>query len=200
MYFTVFEENICWSIYLLRVVWFCLLHVSSVVTAFSKDQGNLIRNGCTKGICDCGSFRSHAWICDGNVADTSVYGAAGNRNKSCTYLINSLTICYNIFFYLIRILSWYKFIASSANEALRVEFSTFLKLYVELRASQGNRLLGKFTSNFAWGSAQTKENGFLGSVPQTLRGSGAPRKLRDKPNPSSHGHGCCVSSSGLRAY
>lgn len=39
--------------------------------------------------------------------------AAGNRNKSCTYLINSLTICYNVFFYLIRILSWYKLIASS---------------------------------------------------------------------------------------
>ena len=137
MYFTVFEENICWSIYLLRVVWFCLLHVSFVVTAFSRDQGNLIRNGCTKGICDCGSFRSHAWICDGNVAGTSVYGVAGNRNKSCTYLINSLTICYNVFFYLIRILSWYKFIASSANEALRVEFST--------------------SSNFtwSWGSAQT---------------------------------------------
>ena len=47
----------------------------------------------------------------------------------------SLTICYNVFFYLIRILSWYKFIASSANEALRVEFST--------------------SSNFTWGSAQT---------------------------------------------
>ena len=28
----------------------------------------------------------------------------------------------------------------------------------------------------------------------------APHKLRDKPNPSSHGHGCCVSGSGLRAY
>ena len=69
----------------------------------------------------------------------------------------SLTICYNVFFYLIRILSWYKFIVSSANEALRVEFSTFLKLYVELRANQGKWLLGKFTSNFAWGwgSAQT---------------------------------------------
>ena len=110
----------------------------------------------------------------------------------------SLTICYNVFFYLIRILSWYKFIASSANEALRVEFST--------------------SSNFTWGSAQTKENGFLGSLPQTLRGSPrkprkpvfggvycelyvwAPRKLRDKPNPSSHGHGCCVSGSGPLAY
>ena len=70
----------------------------------------------------------------------------------------SLTICYNVFFYLIRILSWYKFIASSANEALRVEFST--------------------SSNFTWGSAQTKETGFLGSLPQTLRGAGAPRKPR----------------------
>ena len=27
---------------------------------------------------------------------------------------------------------------AGANEALRVEFSTFLKLYVELRASQSN--------------------------------------------------------------
>ena len=27
-----------------------------------------------------------------------------------------------------------------------------------------------------------------------------PRKLRDKPNPSSHGHGCCVSGGGLHAY
>ena len=61
----------------------------------------------------------------------------------------SLTICYNVFFYLIRILSWYKFIASSANEALRVEFST--------------------SSNFTWGSAQTKETGFWGSLLRTLR-------------------------------
>ena len=89
---------------------------------------------------------------------------------------------------------------AGANEALRVEFSTFLKLYVGLRANQGNRLLGEFTSNFAWSSAQAKETGFLGSLPQTLRGAGAPRKLRDKPNPSSHGHGCCVSGSGPRAY
>ena len=61
----------------------------------------------------------------------------------------SLTICYNVFFYLIRILSWYKFIASSANEALRVEFST--------------------SSNFTWGSAQTKDTGFWGSLLRTLR-------------------------------
>ena len=37
---------------------------------------------------------------------------------------------------------------AGANEALRVEFSTFFKLYVGLRASQGNWLLGKLTSNF----------------------------------------------------
>ena len=64
---------------------------------------------------------------------------------------------------------------AGANGALRVECSTLLKLYVELRASQGNWLLGRFTSSF------TKK---------------APRKLRDKPNPSSHGHWCCVSGSG----
>ena len=199
MYFTVFEENICWSIYLLRVVWFCLLHVSSVVTAFSKGQGNLIRNGCPEGICDCNSSWAYTWICDGTVTDASVYGAAGNRNKLCTYLINSLTICYNIFFYLIHILSWYKFIASSANEALRVEFST--------------------SSNFTWGSAQTKDTGFWGEFTASSTWGAphkpgelifrevyiklyvwAPRKLRDKPNPSSHGHGCCVSGSGPRAY
>ena len=90
----------------------------------------------------------------------------------------SLTICYNVFFYLIRILSWYKFIASSANEALRVEFST--------------------SSNFTWGSAQTKETGFGGVYCELY--VWAPRKLRDKPNPSSHGHGCCVSGSGPLAY
>ena len=67
-----------------------------------------------------------------------------------------------------------------------------------------------------WGSsAQTRETAFLGNLPQTLLGKlrtnqgncflgeftssstrKAPRKLRDKPNPSSHGHGCCVSGSG----
>ena len=36
-----------------------------------------------------------------------------------------------------------------------MEFSTYLKLYVGLRASEGNWLLGKLTSNFTWGSAQT---------------------------------------------
>ena len=39
---------------------------------------------------------------------------------------------------------------NGANEALRVEFSTFLKLYVELRASQGNWLLGRFISIATW--------------------------------------------------
>ena len=36
---------------------------------------------------------------------------------------------------------------AGANEALRVEFSTFLKLYVGLRTSQGNCFLGEFPSN-----------------------------------------------------
>ena len=40
---------------------------------------------------------------------------------------------------------------AGANEALRVEFSTFLKLYVGLRASQGNWLLGEFTASSTWG-------------------------------------------------
>ena len=38
-----------------------------------------------------------------------------------------------------------------ANEALRVEFSTFLKLSVGLRTSQDNWLPGKFTANATWG-------------------------------------------------
>ena len=36
---------------------------------------------------------------------------------------------------------------AGANEALRVEFSTFLKLYVRLRANQGNWSLGKFVTS-----------------------------------------------------
>ena len=40
---------------------------------------------------------------------------------------------------------------AGANEALRVEFSTFLKLYVGLRTNQGNCLLGKFTASSTWG-------------------------------------------------
>ena len=36
---------------------------------------------------------------------------------------------------------------NGANEALRVEFSTFLKLYVGLRANQGNWSLGKFVTS-----------------------------------------------------
>ena len=199
MYFTVFEENICWSIYLLRVVWFCLLHVSSVVTAFSKDQGNLIRNGCPEGICDCNSSWAYTWICDGNVADASVYGAAGNRNKSCTYLINSLTICYNVFFYLIRILSWYKFIASSANKALRVEFSTFLKLCVGLRANQGKWLLGKFTSNFTWGSAQTPGQAEpVFTRPRVLRFRRGPARLLIASRPNAPLRGLNVGLCGDR--
>ena len=63
---------------------------------------------------------------------------------------------------------------AGANGALRVECSTLLKLYVELRASQGNWLLGRFTSSFTWGgSAQARVTGFLGGLPQAL-----PRKLR----------------------
>ena len=76
----------------------------------------------------------------------------------------------------------------------------------------------QLSSNFTWGSAQVRETAFLGSLPQTLLGKlrtnqgncflweftsnstrKAPRKLRDKPNSSSHGHGCCVSGSGPRA-
>ena len=52
---------------------------------------------------------------------------------------------------------------AGANEALRVEFSTFLKLSVGLRTNQGNWLLGKFTTSSAWkSSAQAKGNSFLG--------------------------------------
>ena len=40
---------------------------------------------------------------------------------------------------------------AGANGALRVELSTFLKLYVGLRANQGNRFLGEFTANSTCG-------------------------------------------------
>ncbi len=59
-----------------------MLHVLSVVTAFSKDQGNLIRNGCPEGICDCSSSWAYTWICDGNVADVSLYGAVFAYSRS----------------------------------------------------------------------------------------------------------------------
>ena len=47
----------------------------------------------------------------------------------------------------------------------------------------------KFTVSFTGSSAQTKEIDFQAS---SLQAPGAPHKLRDKPIPSSHGHGCCV--------
>ncbi len=52
------------------------------------------------------------------------------------------------------------------------------ELYVELRASPRNRLLGKFTTSSAWrSSAQAQETGFLGNLLQALRGE-APHKPR----------------------
>ena len=66
-----------------------------------------------------------------------------------------------------------------ANEALRVEFSIFLKLYRGAPHKPGKLSPWDVYCKF-----------YLG----------APRKLRDKPSPSPHGHWCCVSGSGPRAY
>ena len=64
-----------------------------------------------------------------------------------------------------------------ANEALRVEFSIFLKLYRGAPHKPGELSPWEVYCKF-----------YLG----------APRKLRDKPSPSPHGHWCCVSGSGPR--
>ena len=87
----------------------------------------------------------------------------------------------------------------SSAQAKETSFlgGVYLKLYLGSSAQAGETaFLGEFTSSSTW-EAPHKPGKVLsqGSLPQALPVR-APRKLRDKPNPSSHGHWCCVSGSG----
>ena len=87
---------------------------------------------------------------------------------------------------------------AGANGALRVEFSTFLGLH------EAPHKLGKLASwgvycKFYLGAPHKPGELIFRGIYLKLYGW-VPRKLRDKPNPSSHGHGCCVSGRGLHAY
>ena len=88
---------------------------------------------------------------------------------------------------------------AGANGALRVEFSTFLGLHGAPR-KLGKRASWGVYCKFYLGGAPHKPGELIFREVYIKLYVWAPRKLRDKPNPSSHGHGCCVSGSGPRAY